>query len=320
MESLPIKQMIKRWPIVKWLLKTIPRKNSIDFRSLSQQEKVNLLMNKYERLVGYRMDINNPQTYTEKIQWYKLFYEGNGNLIRVVDKYLFKGYIKEILGDGFTIPLYGAYKSLSEIEKGWSDLPNEFVLKSNLSCDGKFIKFIHDKSRIDIEILKNEIKPWFNEKNLLSYGFCRAYQDGKPMIIAEQYLENVKDQLYDYKFFCFDGKPFCCSVNTQHFEKGKERTYPITFYDLNWNRLNVRYGDHEAESCQCPKHLKEMLRLSRVLSKDFPQVRVDFFDTDDKLYVAELTLYPGGGYVKYYPESFNYEMGKHFKLPISEDK
>ena len=221
-----IKNRLKKVHSVKTLLEKINYIKIIDYNSLSQEKKIKMLMDKYERLVGYRMDINDPKTFTEKLQWYKLFYEGDGNLIRVVDKYLFKDYIKEKLGEGYTIPLFGVYESFSQLRKDWDNLPEEFVLKSTLSSDGNLIKFVHNKSQINMKELKSEMEHWFKGKYLLSNGFCRAYNEGIPRVIAEQYLENVKDQLFDYKFYCFDGEPFCCCVNTQHFEKGKEHTLP----------------------------------------------------------------------------------------------
>ena len=128
-------------------------------------------------------------------------------------------------------------------------------------------------------------------------------------------MENISNQLYDFKVFCFDGKPFCIYVANEHFEKDN---YPITFYDLEWNKLDVKYGPHEVGDMPKPKHLDKMLEISKILSKGFPFLRVDFFDTEEKLYVAELTLYPGGGYTKYEPESFNEEMGIMFKLPLQK--
>lgn len=129
-------------------------------------------------------------------------------------------------------------------------------------------------------------------------------------------MQNLNGQLFDYKFFCFDGEPFCCCVNTQHFEPGKEHTFPITYFDLNWNRIAVRSGMHETEDAEKPIHYNQMLEISRKLSKGFPHVRVDFFDTPEQLYLAEMTFFSGGGLFKYHPESFNEQMGDLFHLPM----
>lgn len=287
-----------------------------DIRALPIEKRVDLMLEKYEKVVGYKMDINHPKTFTEKMQWYKAYYTGDGHLDRVVDKFLFKGYIEEKLGKGYTIPLYGVWEDIKSLEKDWDSLPNEFCLKSNVQSGGKWIEFIHNKSAVNFKNKKRIWRNWFLYKYTLINGMTQAYRNCKPRIIAEQYLENIKDQLFDYKFFCFNGEPFCCCVNTQHFEKGKEDTFPITYYDMNWNKLSVQSGVHETEESKKPKHYDQMVELSRILFKDFPHIRVDFFDTEEKLYISELTLYSGGGYFKYKPETFNEEMGELFQLPI----
>ena len=259
------------------------------------------------------MDIKIPITFNEKLQWYKINYEGDGHLENIVDKYLFKRYIKEKLGDGYTIPLLGQWSSIEQLEKDWEKLPEEFCLKSTLQSDGNCIKFIHNKSTIPFKSLQKELKEWLNPKNTLINSFCRAYYNATPRIIAEEYMQNVKDQLYDYKFFCFDGEPYCIEAAKERF---KEEETNFTFYDLNWNKLNVTSSNHPNGDVPHPIHLDEMINLSKILSKDFPHIRVDFFDTKNKLYVAELTLYTAGGYSKYEPESFNIKMGELFKLPL----
>ena len=271
------------------------------------------LMADYKRRFGYKMDLKNPKTFTEKLQWYKLYFKGDGHLERIVDKYLFKDYIKEHLGEGYTIPLLGAWTDINQLEKDWDRLPEEFCLKSTLQSDGNCIKFIHNKSSIPFDTIKKELKEWLNPKKTLINSFCKAYYNATPRILAEEYMQNVKDQLFDYKFFCFDGEPYCIYTAVEHFsEKGST----ITFYDLNWEKMDVQYGNHEVGDLPKPMHYEEMLAISKKLSKEFPFLRVDFFDTKDKLLLAELTLYPGGGNTPYKPNSFNETLGEHFKLPL----
>jgi hypothetical protein len=308
-----VKSFIKQYiPGIEYLLSEYEYLRIEDVRKLPQDVAVNRVMDKYEKLVGYRMNINNPISFTEKLQWYKLFYDRQ-DLINVLDKYLFKQYIRQKLGEGYTIPLYGMWTSIKDLERDWNSLPEEFVLKSNLQSDGKFIEFIHKKNEVDFKSLKKELSKWLRPKNLLTNSFCRAYHNGKARIIAEQYLENVKNQLFDYKIFCFDGKPFCIYAAVEHFDK---KNYPIVFYDLDWNKIDVQYGIHQTGDVPCPTHLSKMIKIAEKLSVGFPHVRVDFFDTGEHLYVAELTLFPGGGYSKYSPESFNIKMGELFNLPI----
>lgn len=300
-------------------LKKIPVLNKIiykcvvDKRTLPIEKQVQKVMDKYEVNMGYRMDIQHPKTYTEKIQWYKLFYDGDGHLDRIVDKYLMKGYVKEKLGDGYTVPLLGAWTDVDSLEKDWDTLPKEFCLKSTIHNQGMCIDFIHNKSNVNLKTKKKEWAGWLLPKYTLINSFTKAYHNCIPRLIAEQYLENIKNQLFDYKVFCFDGQPFCIESAKERFEGGVPT---FTFYDLEWNKLEVTSGHHPNGDVPKPKHLEEMLELSKVLSAGFPHLRVDFFDTDEKLYVAELTLYTNGGYSIYDPQSFNEKMGDLFKLPI----
>lgn len=279
-------------------------------------EKLIRVNNKgYELIMGYKYDWDRPVLFTEKLQWYKLNYISESQSI-AVDKYLFKDYILDRLGEGYTLPLFGAWKSIDELKKDWDKLPQEFVLKSTLQSDGKYIKIIHDKSSVDLKELSQEVSAWFNPKNTLINSFCRAYHNATPRVIAEEYMEQVDNQLYDYKFFCFSGEPFCVYVATDHFPGQLSH---ISFYDLNWNKLDVRYGNHQNCDVDKPRHFSEMLDISKKLSIDYPFVRVDFFDTEAQLYVAELTFYPGGGLTPYYPESFNRKLGDLFIIPNKVD-
>lgn len=208
--------------------------------------------------------------------------------------------------------MYGAWTTIQDLEKAWPSLPEEFCLKSTLQSDGNFIKIIHKKSEIDFDVLKHELKQWLVKKNTLINSFCSAYYDAVPRILAEEYMAQINGQLNDYKLFCFQGKPCYAYAAIDHFG-GKD--YPISFYDMDWNRLDVRYGNHMTADIPRPKHFEEMKRIAEKLSADFPFIRVDFFDLEDKLYMAELTFYPGGGYTPYYPMEFDRQLGDMFILP-----
>lgn len=310
-----IKESIKSLPCVEDYLYKKRYKSKEDIHLLPVEERVKRMMNKYESKMGYRMDINHPKTYTEKVQWYKIYYEGDGHLDRIVDKHLFKQYVRERIGEGYTVPLLGVWTNIKDLASDWNQMPKEFCLKSTLQSEGKCIEFIHDKNAVDFKLKKREWAKWLLPKNTLINSFDRAYHNCIPKIIAEQYLENIKDQLFDYKVFCFDGIPFCIESAMERFENGGPS---FTFYDLEWNKLNVTSGHHPNKDVPRPGHLSEIIELSKELSKGFPHIRVDFFDTGDKLYVAELTLYTGGGYSIYDPQSFNEQMGELFNLPIEK--
>ena len=271
-------------------------------------------MEAYEKTFGKRFDIRHPRTFTEKIQWYKFFYR-NDDLKRIVDKCEFKEYIRQELGEGYTIPMLGVYSSMAELEKAWPALPKEFCLKSTVSGNGHNMLIIRDKDAFDFAAHRGMIKSWFDPRNTLLNSNGTGYHQCVPRILAEEYMETISGQLFDYKFFCFSGKPAAIYAASEHFKNSDHHNgYPIAFYDLDWNKMDVRYGQHRNDDIPPPKHLKEMIELSAKLSKKFPFVRVDFFDTDDKLYLAEMTFYPGGGFTHYQPEEFNEWLGDQFVI------
>ena len=162
-------------------------------------------------------------------------------MVRLVDKYLFKEYITEKLGEGWVIPLIGVWEDVDALERDWNDLPEEFCLKSTLQSNSLSIKFIHKRSETAFSAVKAEVSKWFRPENTLINSYCRAYYGAVPRVIAEEYKTEIDSQLYDYKVFCFNGEPTYVYVATDRF-LGEMPL--ISFYDLEWNRLDVRYGDH----------------------------------------------------------------------------
>ena len=299
----------------RFIRKYIMPEPEMQHRPAWQRRK--LLKEFYETKTGKPLDFNNLQKFTEKLQWVKL-YGGHPDMKKCVDKYEFKQYIKEKLGEGYTAHLLQVWNEPSEVNI--QAIPaNKFVLKSTLQSDGNFIIPVTDKSQLDIAAVEAEIRTkWFDSRKLLTNSFCSAYYGAKPRVIVEEFIEEFANSANDYKVFCFQGKPAFFYVAEDHFKNGENSlTYPITFFDLQWNMMDVTYGTHARnKNVKKPYHLDEMIQLSEKLSQDFPFVRVDFFDTKDKLYLAELTFYPGGGLTPYHPESFDLEMGNMLKLPI----
>jgi len=276
----------------------------------SPEKRQRILQKLYEINMGHAFDIRHPVLFTEKIQWYKEFYRAEG-LINVVDKYLFKEYVRSKLGDGYTIPLYGAWTDLKSFEDDYEKLPETFIIKSTLQGEGLFVKKINKKT-VDFSKLKKELSEWLKLKNTYINSFCHAYHEGVPRILAEEYMEQVDNQLYDYKFHCFNGVPKFVLVCEDRDKKRMKKT----FLDLDWNILPCYREEADVNpKVEKPKHYEKMIEIAEKLSAAFPFVRVDFFDTDENLYVAEMTLYPGGGFTHYHPESFDKELGDLFQLP-----
>lgn len=279
------------------------------------EDRVKLLKQIWQEKMGCELDLEHPKTFNEKIQWYKLYYN-HPDMTRCVDKVTFKDYIAEKLGDGYTTKLLRVWDSPDEV--CFDGLPSRFVVKSNCQDNGRYIAIVRDKESLDFLSLEKEIKDyWFNPLNLLINGFCNAYHTVKPKVFVEEYIDQEKETPDDCKLFCFAGKPKFCYITKEHFQNGKVNVseHPYGFYDLEWKHLNVKYGNHQV-FCDAPrpKYLAQMVELSKMLSSSFPFVRVDFFHTEEKLYIAELTFYPGGGLVRYNPHEFEIYMGNMFKL------
>lgn len=295
--------------LLMWLRKTT---KTID--KWPKQKLIEGVMDCYERRMGYRFNIEDPHLFTEKLQWYKVFYH-NKHFSEITDKYLFKKYVADRIGEGYTIPCYGAWTSADDLLKDWDTLPEEFVLKANLQSDGRNIKIIHKKSAVSLSDIKKLAKNWLKPWNTLKNSWDCHFYCGTPRILAEEYVSNFENMLFDYKFFCFNGTPHYMYVAENDFSNDR---YPITFYNIEWTKIDVLYGEHSNKPAEKPIHYDEMIKIAKQLSKDLPFVRVDFFDTPEKLYVAELTFAPGGGCTPYNPVSFNEELGELFVLPNSK--
>lgn len=287
---------------------------------LSQEQIEKYALKFYKVAHGRACNIDHPVYFTEKVQWYTFRYN-NPLCPYIVDKVTFKDYVREKLGEGYTIPLLGHWTNIDDMRRDWGSLPEEFCLKANLQSDGNCIKVIHHKSQVDLEALLTEVAEWLKPENTHMNSLARRFYERTPQILAENFMSNFKDQLYDYKLFCFSGKPYCMYVATDHFGGDVNGDhYPITFYDMDWKKMDVRYGNHANADVPEPKHFAQMKEFAKKLSADFPFVRVDFFDTDDHLYLAELTFNPGAGFTPYHPESFDKKLGDLFVLPVVGEK
>ena len=175
--------------------------------NISHEKLMDYALKYYKIAIGKKCDIYNPVLFTEKILWYTYLYN-NPICPYIVDKVTFKQYIKDKLGDGYTIPMFGSWKTIEEFEKAWfsAELPNEFCLKANLQSDGRNILIIHDKRKTNFEDIRKEVTEWLKPENTLMNSYARDFYMSVPQVLAEEYMSNFKDQLYDYKFFCFDGK------------------------------------------------------------------------------------------------------------------
>ena len=267
----------------------------------------------YKQRIGVPLNLDNPKRFTEKTQWRKL-YEDDPRVTRCINKLTFKQYVREKIGDGYTAPLIDVWHSPEDVRI--NEISNKCVIKSNCSGDGHYTLLVRNKTSINLNKAENEIKDnWFDRRNLHTNSFFRAYYPINPCVIVEELISDIETGVDEYKFLCFDGEPCCIYHSDEHFSNGIRKECSVSFYSLEWDNLGIQYGNHTNNIfARKPKHLREMLKISRLLSEGFSFVRVDFFENDDRFFLAEMTFTQGGGLTSFSPESFDYKLGKAWNL------
>ena len=257
---------------------------------------------KFKDLMGKRLNLKNPRTFNEKMQWLKL-YDRNPMYTALVDKYEVRSYIEEKMGKKYLIPLLGVYDKFDDID--FEKLPNQFVIKCTHDSGGVVV--CKDKKMLNIDFAREKIN--YSLKTNYFYS-CREwpYKNVKPRIIIEKYMKDSKsDELIDYKVMCFNGKPSIIFTCTERFT---ESGLKVTFFDINWNKLPFeRHYPNSKKSIDKPKNLDKMLQFSKKLSTNIPFVRVDFYEINDELFFGELTFYPGSGFEEFTPSKWDYKLG-----------
>jgi O-antigen ligase len=262
---------------------------------------------KYRMSLGKKLDLENPRTYNEKLQWLKL-YDRKKTYSSLVDKYEVRDYIARSIGVEYLIPLVGVYERVEDIDI--DSLPDSFVLKATHTSGD--ILVCKDKSTFDREAAKREMRTWLGI-NYYWYDREWPYKDVKPRIVCEKYMEDESGyELKDYKIFTFGGEPRMIEVDFDRY-----RDHKRNLYDPDWNYIPVTsyYPTHPEIEIPKPVCLEQMLSLSRVLAKGFLHLRVDFYVVEDRIYFGELTFYHGSGFKGMDPESFEEVMGSWLKLP-----
>ena len=277
---------------------------------LTEEEKINVLKENFLKRVGYELNLENPKTFNEKVMWSKLYYQ-DPLITKCCDKFAVKDYVKETIGEEYFVPNIGQWNHPDEID--FDALPNQFVLKVNWSSGYNII--VTDKSELDIEETKAKLKTWIEpERNSYYQFFNWGYKHMKPVIYAEEYLEQIDGQVYDYKFFTFSGEVKALFIAT---DRTTDSPLNFDFFDRNYNHLDLTYGGtHHADPLpEKPKHYEKMIELAEKLAKPFPFVRVDFFEVGDRIYLGEMTFYSGGGLLTFDPIDWDYKFGEWYKLP-----
>lgn len=260
----------------------------------------------YRKKTGKMLNLQNPATFNEKIQWMKL-YDSTPLKTKLTDKYEVRDWVKAKIGEEYLIPLLGVWDNFDEID--FERLPNKFVLKANHGCGWNVV--VTDKGTFNKKDARRNFADWM-KRNFAFMGLELQYMNIRPKIIAEAYLENVADDLYDYKVFCFGGKAesimFLCE---------RKHGLKMAFYDLQWNKLPYTYNFPTiSEDVPKPQNLDHLIRLAETLADGFPHVRVDFYVLNDgTIKFSEMTFSSANGMCRWNLPEQDLKYGRLIQLP-----
>lgn len=281
------------------------------YDSLSDEDYIRRL---YRAYFHKEIDLANPNTFNEKLQWLKL-YDRNPLYTKLVDKYEVKKYVADLIGEEYIIPTYGVWNHFDEID--FEVLPDQFVLKCTHDSGG--IVIVSDKNNFDRKAARKKIEKHL-KKNYYKSGREWPYKYVPPRIIAEKYIleaddcglfkdthKRTDDILTDYKFMCFDGKFEMAFTCTNRFSKDELR---VTFFDKEWNVMPFeRHYKKSDEPIDKPSNFELMILIAEKLSFGIPFVRIDFYETQNQLFFGEMTFFPGNGVEEFEPDFWDGKIG-----------
>lgn len=265
----------------------------------------------YYLKIGKKLNLKNPQTFNEKLQWLKL-YDRRPEYTQMVDKYAVKQYVASLIGDEYVIPTLGVWDNPEDIK--WDNLPDKFVLKTTHGGGSSGVIICKDKQSFNrqkaIEKLKQSLK-----QDLYSKLRERPYKQVPRRILAEKYMETLPESndLHDYKLFCFNGVVKCFKIDFD-----RQTDHHANYYDRQCNLLpfgEKRFLPQPEKKLEIPINLERMIQLAETLAKDIDFVRVDFYNLKGKIYFGEITFFPASGVGKFEPEEWDIILGSWLKLP-----
>ncbi len=262
----------------------------------------------YKKRFGREPNLQDPQTFAEKIQWLKLnWYDELA--VKCADKFLVREYIESRIGAEYLNDLLGVYEDIEKIDI--SALPDQFVLKGTHGSHFNII--CRDKTKLDWKLEKAKLKRW----STINYYWQNrewVYRDLKPAFIVEKFLDDKSgSSLTDYKFYCFNGDPAFCQVI-----KNRGKNESIDFYDLNWEHLpftglrRIPFADSKISK---PEGYEKMVELARALAQSFPFVRADFYNIEGRILFGELTFFPQSGLGEFTPIEYDRQIANKMILP-----
>lgn len=264
------------------------------------------LRSRFEKRVGYKLDLENPITFNAKMQWLKI-YNRKSEYTGMVDKYAVKEYVADRIGSEFVIPTLGVWDRFDEID--FAKLPGQFVLKC--THDSGSVVIVDGKSAFHIREAEERISRALRI-NYFWAGREWPYKNVPRRIIAEKYMAD-SSKMVDYKFMCFGGKVKSIFTCTERFHA---EGLKVTFFDTKWKRMPFeRHYPASTREIPKPENLLLMIELAEKLSTGIPFVRVDFYEIEGRVYFGEMTFFPGGGMEEFAPSEWDRTLGEWIELP-----
>lgn len=299
--------------VIKKVIKSIPNYEYLTiFRDRVKyliQDDETFIRNRYKKIFGRDMDLDNPKTFNEKIQW-RILRDRNPIYTELADKYLVREFVKEKIGEEYLIKLLGVYDSVEEID--YDKLPNQFVLKC--THDSGSVVICKDKITFDKKEANRKLK-FFQKRNFYHTTREYHYKDMKPRIICEEFLNTYNKAPEDYKIYVINNNGEYKTF--MQIEEDRFGDHRRGIYDENFNLLPVRRTLELPKNTVKPKGFDLMIELSKKLTEDFDFVRVDFYEIEGKVYFGEMTFTPAAGLGKFQPDEWDYKLGEMWKIKKS---
>lgn len=292
---------------MKKLLRNFKYKMEYFYRkNLSVNKREDYIAKLYKRRIGHTLEWNRLESYTEKMQFSKL-YDVNSKKIKLSDKVEVKKWVADKVGEQYVIPTLGVFYKAEDIN--YELLPKKFVIKTNNASGTNII--ITDKDKVNKDKINKKLNNWLKEDFAFKSFFEMHYSHIKPKILIEEYIETNNNDLQDYKFLCFNSKVEYCWLDIGRYSNHKRNIYNTKWELQNFNQYN--YGNTKYEVLK-PKNYDKMLEIAEILCQGFEHVRVDLYNVDGKIYFGEMTFTNGSGFERIYPDEYDRILGGLWKM------
>lgn len=276
------------------------------YRKLKPEDYPRAYKRMFKRATGKKLNLKNPVTYREKMQWAKLN-DTTPIKTQLSDKILVREWVKNKIGEKYLVPIFGVWDKFEDID--FDSLPESFVLKANHGSRMNLL--VQNKNELDLAMVEKLTENWLKTNYALQFGLEQQYRNIKPKLFAEKNIAAPGKEAMDYKFLCFDGVPYYCWVDKDRFVD-----HSRNIYDMEWNLQPWTQGyDSSKTNIPKPENFEEMIQVATVLCEGFSHVRVDLYNIEGEIFFGEMTFTNGGGYERILPEEYDEILGKLWKLP-----